>query len=160
MNMREHFRAFYRVVANDETLLRLLHYKPTTSLEDPLSLLKPNILGLPNRWEITNNVINTTPKTDDLTTKSQCRLFIYLGRRGNTHNYLMATQEVTFDVLVGMDWHEIDQRQLAICDRINELVNQEFISGVTRTKYKTGVPISAPEGFLGYRLVYEIGSMK
>ena len=160
--MREHFHAFYKVLTADETLLRLLYYKPENALDDPLEVTvdKTNILGRINSQELIDEVIKTAPKTDDLTLEKQCRLFLYMGKRKNTRNYLYAAQEIVFDVLVNMDWEEKDQRQSWICDRVNELIFHERISGIGKVEFIGGAPIGAPEGFIGYRLTYEIGSAK
>lgn len=158
MSMREHFQAFYKVLTADETLLRLLYYKPVNAMDNPLAINKPNILNMQNKWEVIDDVIKTTPKTEDLTVTKGCRLLFYLGKRDNTTNYLFASQEIIFDVLVAMDWEEKDQRQSWICDRVNELVFDNRITGLGKVLFRKGAPMSSPEGFVGFRLVYEIAS--
>ncbi|MBT9151648.1 MAG: hypothetical protein DDT40_01844 [candidate division WS2 bacterium] len=147
-------------MVSDEILLRLLHYAPADALDSPLSPVKSNVLGRPNNasWPIINDVIKTAPKTDDLTLRKSARVFIYMGQRKSTHNYLFASQEIIFDVLVSMSWEEIDQRQSWICDRLNEIVFDRRITGIGKVEYKDGRVIPVPAGFVGYRLRYEIGS--
>jgi hypothetical protein len=160
MNMRDNLRDFYKVLTNDETLLRLLHYKPSSPLDDPTSPTKPDILGLPtlDKWNIINSLIYATPKTDDLNTQAVCRLFFYPGRRSSTSNYLFSTQEVIFDVLVHFDFENVDQRMSWIADRVNDLVCDQRITGFGKVEFKSGSGINAPTGYVGYRLVYAIGS--
>jgi len=158
MNMRSHFHAFYKVLTEDETLLRLLYYKPEHALDDPLSPDKANVLAMTGKQKIIDDLIKTTSKTDDLTTKKKARLLVYLGKRRSTKNYLFANQLVVFDVLVAMDWEDKDQRSSWICDRINELVFDKLITGLGEVLFIDGDQIGAPEGFVGYRLIYKISS--
>ncbi len=160
MNMRGHFQAFYKVLRQDETLLRLLYYEPKDALDDPLDGSKSDILSLADREEVIDDLIATTAKSEDLTTESKCRLFLYFGILRKTRNELFPSQEVIFDVLVNMKWQEKDQRQYWIIDTIDELVFKKRIAGIGKVEFVNGSPISAPEGFLGYRLKYEIGSPK
>ena len=158
MGMRENFQAFYRVLTQDEVLLRLLHYKPSNALDNPLDPLKPDVLTHPDRWEIVEDVIKNTPRTADLTTEPKARVMMYLGRRRKTRNYLMAAQEIIFDVLVHFDIEDVDQRMSWICDRINDLVFDERITGVSKVSYEDGIPFAAPEKYVAFRLTYTVGS--
>ena len=161
MNMREHFGAFYRELIADEELLRLLYYPPTVVPGDsPLNPSKSNVLSMDNKWEIIKDKIKGAPKTDDLTVQKNSRVFLYLGERRNTQNYLVSSQEIIFDILINMDWEDADQRSLWVNDRRNEILIHQNISGIGKVEFKKAGQIRAPEGFVGYRLVYEIGSAK
>jgi hypothetical protein len=150
----------FKVLTSDETLLRLLYYKPVNYFDDPLDAAKANILDKQpvDRWEIINDLIYATPKTDDLTSAAKCRLFFYPGRRSSTSNYLFSTQEVIFDVLVHFDYENVDQRMSWVADRINDLLCNQRVTGFGKVEFKSGSPISSPTGYVGYRLIYGIGS--
>jgi hypothetical protein len=161
MNMRDNIGAFYRLLTTDETLLRLLFYKPTNANDSPLLESKVNILTKPTleKWQIINGLIFTTPKTDDLTTTPQCRLMLYPGRRKGTSNYLVADQLIVIDVLVHFDFENVDLRMEWICDRVNELIFDKRVTGIGKVEFEDGSPIASPVGYVGFRMVYKIGSV-
>lgn len=142
----------------DETLLRLLHYKPIDKLDDPLSENKADILTKPDeeKWEIIDYHIISAPKYDDLENNPTCRLFYYAsdGRPTNT-NYLFSNQEYTFEILVHYDFQMMDKRLEMICDRINELVFDKRIGGIGKTLFKRRHPVNAGNNYIGFRMVYE-----
>jgi hypothetical protein len=158
MSMRQSIRDLYMKLIN-EKLLRLLYYPPEDlgkSIPDPLSPSNPDILSLPadQKWAIIDDRILLTPKTDDLD-NPKCRLMFYPGRRYSTNtNYLFANQEIIFDILVHFSF-ERDQRSMWICDTINEIIFNQRITGVGKVLYKQGGQINSPDGYVGYRLVYE-----
>lgn len=160
MGMRKYIQDIYRVLTNDETLLRLLYYLPVDGLDSPLDTNKENILDKLDKWDIILDRIVTSPKVDDLLdTEPKCRLLFYAGRRQSTNNYLLSSQEMVFDVLVHFDFDSVDQRQSWICDRINELIcNKENITGIGKILFQGANGIGAPKGYVGYRMSYSLGS--
>lgn len=160
MQMRKNLQDIYRLFVNDETLLRLLYYLPKNQLDDPLDPNKPNILELENKWDIINDRIKPTPKTDDLDQVPKCRLLFYPGARDNTNNYLIADQEFVIDVLVHFDYENVDFRMSWICDHVNELLFDKRITGMNNIDFYGGRPISAPENYVGYSMKYRFRSSK
>lgn len=148
----------YKLLTGDETLLRLLYYKPQNALDNPQSTSKTNVLSMNNKWDIILDRIKTVPKTDDLINEAKCRLLFYPGKRSSTRNYLFAGQEIVFDIMVHFEFEEVDLRQESILDRLNELICNEKITGIGKTIFKGGGQISAPEKYVGYRVIYSIGS--
>jgi len=159
MNMEKCIKDVFKVFCEDETLLRLLYYKPTSGIDDPLSTDKPNVLELDEEdlWIFINDSIKTTPKVDGLDTVSKCRILVYPGNRRSNGNYLIANQNIIIDVLVHFDFDEKDLRLCKICDRVNDLLFYERITGLGKITYDDGRPISAPINYIGYRLTYNVG---
>jgi hypothetical protein len=161
MKMRKNLQDIYKILTQDEIILRLLYYKPINANDNPLDLNKENILDKPieEKWEIIMDRIKTTPTTDKLDIEPKCRVCFYPSRRGNTNNYLYATQQVTFDVLVHFDYDNVDLRLSWICDRINELLFDKRITGIGKINFVSGSSIPQPiEKYIGYRLIYDFGS--
>ncbi len=157
--MRENSIDLYKVFTTDETLLRLLYYQPTNFSDDPLSISKTNILDMSNKWDIIRDRIRTTEKVDDLDATQKCRLLFYAGKRKSYgDNYLISAQEVVCDILCHFSYDEVDLRLSWICDTVSSLIYDKRITGTRKIRYVTGGNISAPKGYVGYRLVYEIGS--
>ncbi|NBI28600.1 hypothetical protein [Chengkuizengella marina] len=162
MKMRENMKDLYRLFTTDETLLRLLYYKPTHGNDDPIDESKPNILDMDvsERWGIIEDRIKTTPTSENLDKEAKCRLLFYPGRRSNTDNYYLANQEIYFDVLSHFNYDGRDMRLSWICDHINNLIFDKKITGIGNVLFESGQPIEAPESYIGYRLRYSIGSGK
>ncbi len=160
MRMRESLQTIYRVLTTDETLLRLLYYKPSDSFDNPLDSEKANILDMDDsqKWAIIQDVIKTTPSVANLDTEPKCRICMYHGTRDNNRNYLIANQKIIFDVLVHFDFDNVDQRLSWICDRLNELMFDKRITGIGRVGFVRGTIIpSSYENYIAYRLIYEFG---
>lgn len=160
MSMRKHMVDIYKVFSTDETLLRLLYYKPENAADDPLDSSKPNILDMTDKWDIIQDRIKTTSKVDDLDDEAKCRLLFYSAGRNGTNNYLVADQEIKIDLLVHYYFEDVDLRMSWICDRVNELMFDQRITGYGKVDFKNGKPISAPNGYVGYQLLYQFGSGK
>lgn len=165
MRMRENMQDIYKVFVANETLLRLLFYKPINQSDDPLSTSKPNILSKPalEKWDIIQDRIKTVPKVDDLDTTPKCRLLFYPGNRSKTGNYLISDQDIMIDILVHFAYEDVDQRLEWICDTVNDLIfDQTIDSGMGKVLYGggySGVYIKdTPQGYVGYRLIYRFGS--
>ncbi|MEC1155634.1 hypothetical protein [Cytobacillus horneckiae] len=165
MGMYQNIQDFVQILWADEELLRLLHYKPKNlrnRIPDPLDESLPNILEIDKDWTIRNQVIMVSPKEDDLTNKSLCCLFVYLGdREPSRGNYLTANQEVFFDILCHSDFENGDMRSYRIADRLNELFVQQRVTGIGKTDYISGrIVSSVPSQYTGYRHIYSFGSFK
>jgi hypothetical protein len=159
MKMREHLQKLYKVLTQDETLLRLLYLKPQNAADNPLDPAKPNILSRSDKWVIIDDVIKTAEVVSDLDTSEKCRVLMYAGRRNPTRNYLFSDQDFVFDVLVhAKAFDSVDQRLSWICDRVNELLFDKRVTGIGKVEFKSGTPIGSPNGYSGYRLVYSFGS--
>jgi hypothetical protein len=161
LRLRENLQDIFKLLSGDEVLLRLLFYKPVSPVDDPLSEQKANILSksLTEKWAIINDIIKTVPKDDDLETAEKCRLFIFPGSRRSMGSYVLANQVFVFDVLTHFAFEDMDQRMEWVCDRINDLISQERITGVGKANFVSGNPIGAPKGYVGYRLTYDFGSV-
>jgi hypothetical protein len=109
------------------------------------------------KWDIIKDVIKTTSKTDDLDTEKKCRVCFYSGIRKPTRNYVIAEQYIYFDVYVYLELEEVDMRLSWICDRINELLNNDRITGMGKFLFRDGVPVKSVDGYVQYRLVYSFG---
>jgi hypothetical protein len=157
--MKENLIDIYKVFTTSENLLRLLYYQPTNASDDPLSVSKTNILDMSNKWDIIQDRVKTTLKVDDLDATQICRLLFYAGRRKPSNdNYLVSTQSIVCDVLCHFTYDEVDLRLAWICDIINELLYDKRITGIRKIRYMDGISISAPKGYVGFRLMYDIGS--
>lgn len=162
MNLRKYSMDIEKLLVEDETLLRLLIYKPSNYLDNPLDTTKPNILDMPvdDMWKLIKDRVVSAPKFDDLDAgEEKCRLLFYPSNgRPQNDNYLYSTQQYTFDIFVHFNYQNIDKRLEWICDRVNELVFDKRITGMGKVAFKDRGKLSAPNNYLGYRLVYEFGS--
>lgn len=161
MELKKYSSEIFKVLNSDETLLRLLHYKPTSKTDNPLDPSKPNILDKPinERWAIIDDCIVNAPKFNDLETSSKSRLFYYAGYgRTTNNNYLYTNQIYCFEVFTHYDFQMMDRRNEKICDRLNEILFNNNITGMGKFLFKDRHPINAPKDYLGYRLNYEFAS--
>lgn len=160
--MRDNIAAIYKVFTNDETLLRLLYYKPVDANDNPLDPLKQDILTMDaiTKANIINDLIKTTPTVTDLSNTEKCRILFYPGRRTSTNNYLIAKQEIVFDILVHFDFDNVDLRLSWITDRLNELVCNQKITGLGKVYFVAGGSIGAPPNYVGYRVTFSFGSVE
>lgn len=161
MMMRENLQDIYRLLTQDETLLRLLYYKPSNYNDNPLDKSKQNILDMEEseKWKIIQDRIVTTIKTSGLDKEKKCRILFYPGKRHSTGNYLISSQLINFDVLVHIEFDEIDMRLSWICDHLNELLFKNRITGVGKISFVDGDKLLTPDEYVGYRLIYRFGSV-
>lgn len=164
MGLRKYTLDIVNLLSNDETLLRLLYYYPKNALDDPLDSNKQNILDMDidTRTAIIDNRIVTAPKFDDLDNEDNpiCRLLVYPGiGRSYSNDYMVANQEYNFEVYVHFDYENADRRMEWICDRINELLFDNWITGMGKVYFKTRRPKPAPANYIGHQLIYEFGSV-
>lgn len=163
MRVRQNIIDFYNHLISDEELLRLLVYEPQTYNDNPLDLNKPNIIGHTNQWTWIDDRVKMSPKINDLSTKPICRVCLYLGHRSNSKgNSNIASQDVVFDVYVHIDKFDvIDVRSLWICDKINELMSDQWITGIGKVKSSQNYIITnPPDNYIGYKLIFTFGSAK
>ncbi|MFW6002690.1 MAG: hypothetical protein ACOCQD_05055 [archaeon] len=162
MRMRENLKEIYKVFISDETLLRLLYYKPENANDDPLNTTKDNILDMDDKkkWSIILDRIKSTEKVDDLDDKEQkCRLCVHPGVRRRSFNNQTSSQHVIIDVNVHVDIDNIDFRLAWICDRIEYLMFNNNITGISKMSPAEGVKWNAPNGYVAYRLIFFFGSV-
>jgi hypothetical protein len=163
MDLKKNIQDIYKVFINDETLLRLLYYKPVDANDYPLDSSKPNLLDMSatDRQAIIDDRIYFTKSVDKLDTTPLCRIIIYPGRRKpSVDNYKTPTQEFIFDVMAHKDYQNVDVRCQWICDRINDLIFENRITGIKTVKNVNGQPIAPPApNYEAYRLTYEFGSV-
>lgn len=145
---------FYKVVANDEELLRLLYYE-----KDALNYVaNKDVKSLNNFVDIRKERIIRAPKVDDISTKKICRICMYLGAR-ESMSRAVSEQEMIFDVFTHIDGFETtESRSLKIADRINLLLSESRITGIGVIKSDRFFPINAPNNYMAYRLAYTFGS--
>lgn len=156
MELRKNLIDIYKVVGNDEELLRLLYY-PT----DPLNPSNQDVKTLPDYQDIRKERIKRSPKTNDLTTDEICRICMYFGNRGNgRRNSHFASQDVVFDVYCHIDkYDENDARSLWILDKLSGLLHDKMITGFSKINSDNIFVIgNPPEGYIGYKYVFEFTS--
>lgn len=156
MHLRKNLQDIYKYLISSDKLLRLLYYQ-----SDPLSTSKPNIINGNNHKSVADKHIFWTPKTIDLTTSPTCRICLYPAKREPMrNNFLVSDQDFIFDVYAHIE--EFDQKDLRLTwlvDEINDLVSLSRITGMGKVEFVTGYNIfNAPNGYVGYRLVYQFGS--
>jgi hypothetical protein len=158
LKLRESMLKIYGVLVNDETLLRLLYYKPSNFNDDPLDPSKPDVTSLPNRWDITKDRIKKSIVTHDLDTSDpKCRILMYPDkRRPHNNSYAYSDQYVNLDILCHHEYDEVDFRMSWICDRINDLMFNKRIAGIGKIEYYSGGAIGVhKDGYVGFRLIYK-----
>lgn len=157
MTMRDNIQEIYKFLTVDETLLRLLTYQPSSAADDPLDTSKPNILDMDieAKEKLIQDRIVTAPKFVDLDKEIKCRLLIYHGHGRKSSNHLFTRQEFCFDVFTHFMFDNVDQRLSWLCDRLDELMEKKLITGFGNMASKDRRPVSAPNDYSGYRLVYE-----
>lgn len=154
--LAENLIDIFKVVGNDETLLRLLYYK-----DNPLDETKTNVKDLDDFIAIRTERILRSPKADDLTDNRICRICMYFGNGSNV-NDKVTNQDVCFEVYAHIDEYDLnDARALLLVDRVNGLINDSNITGIGRMRTSRRRVIgNAPKGYIGYWLSFEFGSIK
>lgn len=159
-SMRQVINNIYTILRTDEELMRLLHYPPRDRSKkhlDPLDPAQPDLVDDSEKyWDIVEDKILTATKSSNIEENVMCRIYIYAGRRRpKFESYLLATQEIIIDVFVN-EMYDKDMRLAWICDRVNELLALEHVSGVFgRLDYVAGNSRVAPIGYSLYENVYE-----
>ena len=166
MKMLKYLTDIHKLLAKDENLLRLLYYKPKSFDDDPLSPLKPNIIGSDKEKSIVASSIVRSHKTTDLSLDNKiCRLCVYPGQRDNKAyktSRLAADQDIVIDIYANIEaFDNIDFRLAKICDYVDERFFDQPITGIGKMDFQAGRLINtSPEGHFGYRLFYSFTSMK
>lgn len=154
----------YHTLRQDEKLLRLLHYPPQDGINPPpLSTEYENITNMEpyDYWNIVDNHILTTSKTDDLQTTPVCRIYIYQGKNRRTLNKLTLRHEIVIDVFCHHDYVFADSRMQLIEERLHEILSMSRVDGgLGRIEYDDGYPFVAPLNYEAYRHIYLIGGTK
>lgn len=160
MNMHDYLAKIDEILRNDVDLWKLLYHKSTHFDDDPLK--KENILELPPKemFDIVNLRLKHTPVTKDLADIEINRIIFYPApRRPQSQNYMVATQEINFDIFCHRDFNDVDMRLAKICDRVNEIFSNKHITGMGKVAFVDGRPFTLIEqGYIGYTLIYAFGS--
>jgi len=165
MGMKQTIDDMYDCLVKDESLLRLVYYPPEKYgvSPDPLDSSLEDILNkdISERWDIIDKHILLSSKSSDLVEENICRIYVHLGNRIPSTNgsFKVATQEVHIDILTH-ESYEYDSRIARICDRINELLIHNRITGLGMVEYVRGLPHPAPQTYSGYRQTYKVGNTK
>lgn len=162
----------YKIFANDEILLRLLHYPSKNQRDNPLDVTsdKPNILEMKDlvaRQKIIDNVLVARDKQLELDTSSKfSRVNFYLGNRipkrtysagarQLINNFNVSDQEIIIDVHTNMEIDKVDFRMNWIIDRIRFLLGNRQVKQLIPLRFSDSYPISqTTKGFVGYKLIY------
>lgn len=161
MNMKKYYDDIFKVLINDEELLRLLYYKPIDRLDNPLDGRKQNVLSKPvdEYWTIVDDRIVSAPKFNDIEKPDdipKCRLFFYLGHGRTGENHLFSRQEIVFEIYVHFDFESMDRRCALICDRLDKILNFQSITGFGKIYPVKRDPLVVLDNYIGFRLIYEI----
>ena len=140
----------YSIILHDSKIRRMIVYE-----DNPLSGSLKDITN----YDLVKDKIIFTPTVEGLDMDKTNRICVYLGIRDmNRNNHKLSNQELYFDVLSHRNYHDRDARAYMICERINELVSEGHLTGIGKIYFARGFPISAPTGYIGYRLIYDLGS--
>ncbi len=163
MKMKSYLQNIYKILSQDETLLRLLYYKPVNALDNPLSTDKDNILDKPTDelFEFIDDRIRFTPTVEGLDQNPICRIFFYPSTRStNSRNYAVADQDIKVDIFVHREFNDKDMRLAWICDHLNDILFNEKVSNLGRVRLQTAKEYTNPvQGYLAYSFTYELGSV-
>lgn len=161
-SMRQVFLEIYRILTEDEVLMRLLYYLPEDAHNpDPLSDELENIQDRPDIWDIRKDRVMRSDKISDIEGDPKCRIYIYPEkRRSRWGNYLVADQGISLSIFV----HEsflVDGRMEWISDRLYKLLSLERIKGsIGMLEYVKGDPWTAPRQYSQYRHVFQFTTSK
>lgn len=169
MNSRTLIQELYKIFANDEILLRLLHYPAKNQRDNPLDKNKSDILTLPpvERFKIIDNVLVSRDKQLELDLSDNfSRINFYLGNkfpkrvyssgaRQLINNPEVAEQQVIIDINTNMEIDKVDWRLNWIRDRVQYLLHSKNVKQLIKLKPEDGYSINqTAKGFVGYRLIY------
>jgi hypothetical protein len=160
---KNYIKDTFVVLIGSENLKRLLWYPPAdilTDTPDPLSPTLPNIsLNDEFNWQVIEDRILTTSKSDDLVDDPKCRLYLYLGDVNSTGHRYYIKQDIVIDIL----WHESfdnDLRFDSISQTLKSLLVGKQITGIGKMEFYDGMPIGSPKNYSGYRFIFQVGSTK
>ncbi len=163
MKMKSYLTNVYKILTQDETLLRLLYYKPSSPFDDPLDTNKSNVLDLPEDelWEFIEDRIKFTPTTEGLDSENICRIFFYPSTRSpRNQSYRTADQYINVDIHVHRDFNDKDMRLAWICDHLNDLLFDEKVSNLGKVRLQNAKEMTElVKGYLAYSFTYEVGSV-
>lgn len=154
---RDAINRIYKVLSEDEELIRLLWYLPYNGeREDPLSDQLDDLVDKDSDlyWDIVDERILLRKKLNDIEDKKLCRIYFNVGKsRPVFNNHLLAEQDFMIFIYTHDDY-ESDMRNTWISDRINNLIVNKGIAGIGEIKMKGGDPLDAPKEYTLYRHVY------
>lgn len=159
----------YDIIVSDEYLLRLLYHPPLSPKletplipEDNLTTPPPSLNEAPDpkyreMWEIIDKHILKTSKSDDLEKNKLCRVYVYLGRQkpAQRHRFIKS-QEIVFDVFCHSSYED-DLRLEKILSRIDDLISGTRVTGLGKLALSDGHGFTAPQEYVAYRAIYELG---
>ena len=155
---------FYKEIIKDEPLIRLLYYPAKNTNDDPLSPSKPNSINTDvYRNDILKQRILRAPNATGLVNNNEgiCRICMYMGTSTRTSSEYLFNQRIVFDIFVNIEKYElVDSRSLRIIDRLDEIVNDEPVTGLGVCTNVAFSPITAPVGYIGYTSEFMFGSTK
>ena len=147
-------RDVFKTLRNDQILCKLLYYPSKDIDDDPT--MKPDVSS-----EIKDEIIFTTMKVDELEGSNKIkrgRLTFGLGTIFKSYqNHKASCPIINIYIWIPrIGFQDIDFRQEAILDRIDELINDRRFNGSFGRVFKDGgSPYDAPKGYLGYVVRYE-----
>jgi hypothetical protein len=159
MKMRKAQVDIFKLLSNNETLLRLLIYLPSSAADDPLDPSKLNILDMEEqeKWKLINDRILFTPTHVGLDQDPKCRICFFHSRRDTNRSNVIANQSFNLDVFTHYKFNNVDQRLAWICDTLDEMFANQNITGIGKCIPLPSRELSAPTEYVGFRLVYEFG---
>lgn len=158
MLLKSDVEKVYNIFRQDETLLRLLYYRPADRFDynhDPLSEALPNItaMGMDEIYEIVDEHIIFSPLPPDFevfNTEKLNRILFYPYSFGTSRYVNDATMQ--FRVFSHNDFMLNDTRPLRIIMRLNTLLNNKHVTGVGTFRFGNGRLTAAPDGYVGYEI--------
>lgn len=147
-------RAVFTTLRNDQILCKYLYYPSEDIDDDPT--LKPDLSS-----EQIDEIIFTTKEVDELEGSNKVkrgRLTFGLGTIFKSYQNHKASSPI-INIYIWtprVGFQDIDFRQEAILDRIDELISDRSFEGSFGRVFKDGgSPYDAPKGYLGYDVRYE-----
>lgn len=147
-------RAVFTTLRNDQILCKYLYYPSDNMDDDPT--MKPDVTS-----EQKDEIIYITKDVDELEGSNKIkrgRLTFGLGTIYKSYqNHKASSPIIIIYIFVPrVGFQNIDFRQEAILDRIDELISDRKFEGSFGRVFKDGGnPYDAPKGYLGYTVRYE-----
>lgn len=147
-------RAVFTTLRNDQILCKYLYYPSDNMDDDPT--MKPDVTS-----EQKDEIIYITKDVDELEGSNKIkrgRLTFGLGTIYKSYqNHKASSPIIIIYIFVPrVGFQNIDFRQEAILDRIDELISDRKFEGSFGRVFKDGGnPYDAPKGYLGYAVRYE-----
>jgi len=155
----------YKVLIEDEELIRLLYYKPMgfdsntkTNIPDPLSHELPNLVNDSKQyWDIVKDRIRKGEKRAKIEEDIKCYIYMHEGTdRSIFGNICSIHQQVIFSVYIHEEFEQ-DWRMSRIKDRLTSLLVFTIgLAGYGKMEYVGGDPRDATTGYrrIDYRYMF------